>query len=129
MLLYVFAPFSSDGSGTPAQQICAVDADTNCKLASGIPCIERAPTVPGNGTCVETSFFEYTFKNIGTMNVEVVKAERTINGGAMVDLADQVSPNPLSPGQVGRIIEELSIDYCQGASAVFGVSIRAGGRC
>jgi hypothetical protein len=120
---------SSDGSGGPAQQSCAIDSNVGCKLASGIPCTERAPTMTG-GACVELSFFEYTFENIGTMDVEVVSAERTINGGSMVDLADQISPNPLTPGQVGKIIEELSIDYCNGgAAAVFGVNIRAGGQC
>ena len=61
--------------------------------------------------CVETACFEYTFSNVGSGDMTVTMANRSINGGPPANLVDQVVPNPLSSGQSATVEEKVPGTY------------------
>ena len=63
--------------------------------------------------CIEEGCFEYTFSNVGTGDMRVVSAERSVNGLPPAELVEFVNPNPLSPTESATVEEKIPIDYCQ----------------
>jgi hypothetical protein len=97
---------------------CLLEVTIDCKLAGddGVPCNEH--TVPDGAVgddCIEEVCLEYTFMNVGTGDMEVTTVQRTINGEETVDLVEQVSPNPLAPGESATVEECIDVDYCTSA--------------
>jgi hypothetical protein len=100
---------------TPYQQptfdsmSCEIDVQLECRLYDRTSCRDVQPR---HGNCSETLYYKIEISNIGSDEVEILKAAFMF-AEVGSDGTNLVSPNPLAPGQTAILLPSVTVDLCQ----------------